>query len=326
MSLLTRDYDYPLPENLIARRPLARRDESRMMVLHRQSERIEHGTFRDFPGFLNAGDLVVLNDTKVIPARVFANDGKIELLVLERLSDRVWKCMVRPGRKLRAGATLTLHDARGTVREVLANGERVIEFDRAVDISKLGVMPLPPYLERAAEPSDTERYQTVYAQTSGAVAAPTAGLHFTPEILSAIPHAFLTLHVGAGTFKPVQTERITDHAMHEEQFTISSETARAVNDAKRLIAIGTTTTRVLESCTNPDGTLAAQRGATSIFIHPPYQFRAVNVLLTNFHLPKSTLLMLVSAFAGRDFILRAYHEAMRCRYRFYSYGDCMLII
>ncbi len=326
MSLLTRDYEYPLPEELIARWPLARRDDSRMMVLHREGERIEHRRFRDFPEFLNPDDLVVLNDTKVIPARVFANGGKIELLVLERFSETIWKCLVRPGRKLRVGATLELERARGTVREILPEGERVIEFDQAPDLEKLGHMPLPPYLERAAEPSDSDRYQTVYAQTPGAVAAPTAGLHFTAEILAAIPHVFLTLHVGTGTFKPVQTDSITDHPMHEEQFTISKNTARQINEAKRLVAIGTTTTRVLESCATPTGTIAAQEGRTNIFIHPPYEFRAVDALLTNFHLPKSTLLMLVSAFAGREFVLRAYAEAIREAYRFYSYGDCMLIL
>jgi S-adenosylmethionine:tRNA ribosyltransferase-isomerase len=212
------------------------------------------------------------------------------------------------------------------VREVLPTGERVIEFDRAVDLDRVGELPIPPYLGRAADASDTERYQTVYARNPGAVAAPTAGLHFTPEILARVPHAFLTLHVGAGTFKPVQVEQITDHVMHRERFEIGVAAADAINAASRRVAIGTTTVRVLESCAGPDGLIQPQSGGTDIFIYPPYQFRAIHALLTNFHLPKSTLLMLVSALAGREFILEAYGEAIREGYRFFSYGDCMLIL
>jgi len=326
MSLLLSDYDYPLPESLIAAHPLPERAGSRMMVLHRGAGRVEHRRFADFPGFLQPGDLAVLNDTKVIPARAFSDDGRLEFLFLEPRGPLGWLCMVKPGRKLPTGATTEIGGARGIVREVLPTGERLIEFDRPVDLDRVGQLPIPPYLGRPADASDTERYQTIYARNPGAVAAPTAGLHFTPDILARVPHAFLTLHVGAGTFKPVQVSRITDHVMHRERFEISPAAALAINAATRVVAIGTTTARVLESCIAPDGSIAPQSGSTDIFIHPPYAFRAVDVLLTNFHLPKSTLLMLVSALAGREFILEAYAEAVRERYRFFSYGDCMLIL
>ncbi len=323
MSLRTADYDYPLPDELIARHPLPRREDSRMMVLHRDGERIEHRQFRDFPACLRAGDLVVLNDTRGIPARVFSDDGKIELLFLESVRANVWKCLVKPGRKMRLGARVEVRAVPGVVDEIRPDGERVIAFDAPVDLDAAGELPLPPYFAREVEPADAERYQTVFARERGAVAAPTAGLHFTPEILAQAPHTFLTLHVGVGTFRPVQVEDLTLHRMHAERFRVSEKAARAINAASRLVAIGTTTARVLESQGRP---LTAREGATDIFIHPPYQPRAVGALLTNFHLPKSTLLMLVSAFAGREFILRAYAEAIRERYRFYSYGDCMLIV
>jgi S-adenosylmethionine:tRNA ribosyltransferase-isomerase len=351
MSLLTRDYDYELPGELIASRPLARRDASRMMVLHRAERRIEHRVFADFSGYVRDGDLVVLNDTRVIPARAFSDDGKIELLFLEPVAAaglgetgagvgdpgcnsnaRIWKCFVKPGRRMRLHNVITLGGIEGRVIDITATGERVIEFAAPVDLEKIGEMPIPPYFRREAEAADSERYQTVYARAAGAVAAPTAGLHFTREILKKIPHAFITLHVGAGTFKPVQTERITGHVMHSERFAISESAARAINAAAetgRIIAVGTTTTRVLESCARAeagDGKIRAQEGATDIFIHPPFEFKIVDALLTNFHLPRSTLLMLVSAFAGREFVLRAYAEAIAERYRFYSYGDCMLIL
>jgi S-adenosylmethionine:tRNA ribosyltransferase-isomerase len=282
--------------------------------------------FADFPSFLQPGDLAILNDTKVIPARAFSDDGRLEFLFLEPAGPLRWLCMCKPGRKLPLGATTTIGGASGIVREVLPTGERVIEFDRAVDLDRVGELPIPPYLGRPADASDTERYQTVYARNPGAVAAPTAGLHFTPEILARVPHAFLTLHVGAGTFKPVQVEQITDHVMHRERFEIGAAAADAINAATRRVAIGTTTVRVLESCAAPDGSVRPQSGATDIFIYPPYQFRAIQVLLTNFHLPKSTLLMLVSALTGREFVLEAYGEAIREGYRFFSYGDCMLIL
>ena len=319
----TSDYDYPLPDELIARHPLARREDSRMMVLHRAEGRIEHRRFREFPAFLRNGDLVVLNDTRVIPARVFVDDRKIELLFLETVRENVWKCLVKPGRKMRIGATVQVRCVTGVVEEILPDGERLIAFGGPVDLDAAGELPLPPYFAREVEPEDAERYQTVFARERGAVAAPTAGLHFTPEILAKIPHTFVTLHVGVGTFRPVQVEDLTQHRMHAERFRISEESARAINAAQRIVAVGTTATRVLESQGLP---VAACESSTDIFIHPPYRPRAVGALLTNFHLPKSTLLMLVSAFAGREFVLRAYAEAIAERYRFYSYGDCMLIL
>jgi len=326
MSLLTRDYDYALPDELIARRPLERRQDSRMMVLHRSERRIEHRNFSDFPSYLREGDLVVLNDTKVIPARVFSDDGRIEMLFLEQTAVNVWKCMVKPGRKMRLGTVVVAGGVQGRVMEIFEGGERLIAFDSEIDLEKAGHLPIPPYMERDSDAGDSERYQTVYAQSPGAIAAPTAGLHFTPEILEGIPHAFVTLHVGAGTFKPVQVEEIAGHPMHSERFVVSGETAKAIHAAKRVVAVGTTTVRVLESCMRRDGKISAQENSTDIFIHPPYDFCITGALLTNFHLPKSTLLMLVSAFAGREFVMEAYAEAIRGKYRFYSYGDCMLIV
>lgn len=323
VSLRTECYDYALPDELIARFPLPARDGSRMLVLHRATQRIEHRSFREFPQYLRADDLVVLNDTRVIPARVFSDDRRIELLFLEALGATTWKCLVKPGRKMRVGAQLQVLGTVGTVGAVLPDGERVIEFRAPVDPATAGEIPLPPYLGRAVGPTDTERYQTVFARAPGAVAAPTAGLHFTPEMLAAIPHTFLTLHVGVGTFRPVQTDDLREHRMHAERFAISAESAARINAAQRVVAVGTTTARVLEARGKP---LSAGEGETDIFIHPPYGLRAIDALLTNFHLPKSTLLMLVSAFAGRELTLQAYAEAIRERYRFYSYGDCMLIL
>jgi len=326
MSLLLRDYDYPLPQSLIAAHPLPDRSSSRMMVLHRAARLIEHRSFSDFPSFLTPGDLAVLNDTKVIPARVFSDDGRIEFLFLEPAGENRWLCMVKPGRKLPLAASTSVGGIPGIVSEILPTGERLIQFQSPIDLDRIGQIPIPPYLGRPVEPADSDRYQTVYARHPGAVAAPTAGLHFTPAILECVSHAFVTLHVGAGTFKPVQTEQITDHPMHRERFEITPAAAQAINAAARRIAIGTTTVRVLESCAAAGAGILPQTGSTDIFIHPPYDFRAVQALLTNFHLPKSTLLMLVSAFAGRSFILDAYAQAIRERYRFFSYGDCMLIL
>ncbi len=326
MSLLTSDYDFTLPEGQIARYPLARREDSRMLVLHRSERRMEHRSFRDFPTFLREGDLVILNNTKVIPARVFSDDGKIELLFLEAAGENTWKCMVKPGRRMRLGRTVTVGGVEGSVVGVLETGERIVRFAGSVDLNAVGHIPLPPYFERKCEPEDIQRYQTVYAAAPGAVAAPTAGLHFTPEILAQTPHAFVTLHVGAGTFKPVQAERITDHVMHREGYSVPPETAEAVAAAQRVVAVGTTSLRVLESRVRDEGSVKAGEGSTDIFIHPGFEFRCVGALLTNFHLPKSTLLMLVSAFAGRGFVLEAYAEAIREGYRFYSYGDCMLVV
>ena len=331
MSLLTADYNFVLPDGLIARHPSERREGARMMVLRRATGTIEHRRFAEFPSFLTAEDLVVLNDTRVIPARAFSDEGKIELLFLEQIAAVgeaivLWRCLVKPGRKMRIGAEVSVGGVRGVVRGIEPDGERVIAFDGPVDLERAGELPLPPYFDRRPEAEDRERYQTVFAREPGAIAAPTAGLHFTSEILAQVRHTFLTLHVGVGTFRPVQADDLTEHRMHRERYAVSGETAAAVNAVKppgRVVAIGTTTARVLESLGRP---LAAGTGSTEIFIHPPYTPRAVDVLLTNFHLPKSTLLMLVSAMAGREFVLRAYAEAVRAGYRFYSYGDCMLIV
>ncbi len=323
MSFRTADYDYILPPELIARHPLAERADSRMLVLHRTEQRLEHRSFRDFASYVGTGDLVVLNDTRVIPARAFSDDGRIELLFLEAVRENTWKCLVKPGRKMRLGALVHIRDVVGVVTEICPEGERIIEFRGAVDLERAGQLPIPPYLERPVEAADSERYQTVFARESGAVAAPTAGLHFTPEILARLPHAFITLHVGVGTFRSVLTDDVREHRMHSERYHVPPATADAVNAASRIIAVGTTSTRVLESCGLP---LTPRSGTTDIFIHPPYEFRVVDALLTNFHLPQSTLLMLVSALAGRDFALEAYREAIASGYRFYSYGDCMLIL
>ncbi|PZR76011.1 MAG: tRNA preQ1(34) S-adenosylmethionine ribosyltransferase-isomerase QueA [Chthoniobacterales bacterium] len=326
MSSRLSDYDYPLPEELIARRPLPRRDESRMMVLHRREERIEHRRFAELGVFLTPGDFLVLNDTRVVTARRFSDDGKIEFLFLERLGQTQWKCLVRPGSKMRAGAVTVIAGAIARVDEVLPEGQRVVSLECEINLWEGGMVPLPPYLRRQGDRDDVERYQTVFAKFPGAVAAPTAGLHFTPELLEKLPHAFITLHVSAGTFQPVKTEAIAEHRMHREEFSISASAAAAINNATRIVAVGTTTVRVLESAARQEDRLFEQKGATDIFIYPPAQIRRVDCLLTNFHLPRSTLLMLVSAFAGREFILAAYQEAIRERYRFYSYGDCMLIV
>jgi S-adenosylmethionine:tRNA ribosyltransferase-isomerase len=323
MSFATADYDYTLPDELIARHPLARREDSRMLVLHRSTRRIEHRRFADFPGYLRDCDLVVLNNTRVIPARVFSDDGRIEFLFLENVAGNRWRCLVKPGRKMRIGARVHIRGVEGVVIGIEPEGERVIDFSAPVDLDAAGELPIPPYFDRKVEPADSERYQTVFARERGAVAAPTAGLHFTPEILAAIPHAFITLHVGVGTFRSVLVDDVREHRMHSERYAIGEGAAAALNAASRLVAVGTTSARVLEACGRP---FTASAGSTDIFIHPPYEPRAVDALLTNFHLPKSTLLMLVAAFAGREFVLEAYAEAVAQRYRFYSYGDCMLIL
>ena len=324
MSERVSDYHYDLPPELIAAHPAERRDASRMLVLHRGTGEIEHRMFRDFPGFIRPGDMVALNDSRVIKARLLSENPAVEVFLLENLGGNRWKCLVKPGRKLRVGVRIDIAGTVAEVAEVLPGGERIMEFGEMPDLERHGHMPLPPYLGRGAEAADEERYQTVYAKNPGSVAAPTAGLHFTPEILAQIPHAFVTLHVGAGTFLPVKSETVAGHEMHEETYSISEETASRLNAATRIVAVGTTVARVLES--QPAGELHAVSGRTSIFIHPPYEFRHTGALLTNFHLPESTLLMLVSAMAGRETILRAYAEAIRERYRFYSYGDCMLIL
>jgi S-adenosylmethionine:tRNA ribosyltransferase-isomerase len=325
MSSRLSDYDYPLPEQLIAKRPLPQREDARMMVLHRESETIEHRRFRELKDFLRSGDLVVLNDTRVLAARRFSDDRAVEFLFLEKIGPALWKCLVKPGRKMRVGATTKIDNVTLRVEEVLADGGRVVSLGEDIDLYKHGSMPLPPYINRESDVEDETRYQTVFARAPGALAAPTAGLHFTEQTLRDVPHAFVTLHVGTGTFRPVYSENIVEHRMHPEEFSISSETAAKINNAQRIVAVGTTVVRTLESAVFEGQRIRAMTGETDIFIYPPFEFRLVDTLLTNFHLPKSTLLMLVSAFAGREFILRAYDEAIREGYRFYSYGDCMLI-
>lgn len=323
--MLTSDFDYHLPPDRIASQPLPDRAASRMMVVHRDRGLIEHHRFSDFPQFLAEGDLVVLNNTRVVPARFLTSDGR-EMLRLQTVNPLQWRCMVKPGKRFRLGHTVQLGQAAGVVKEVFENGDRLIEWDRPVDEVEFGKLALPHYMERAEEPPDRERYQTVYAQEEGSIAAPTAGLHFTPEILAGVPHEFVTLHVGVGTFQPVRAERITDHIMHGEDYEISQGAAQRITAAKRIIAVGTTAMRTLETVARDHGQIVATRGNTDVFIYPGFQFRAVSALLTNFHLPKSTLLMLVSAFAGTDLMRRAYEEAVREHYRFFSYGDCMLIL
>ncbi len=318
------DYDYTLPPELIASRPLARRDASRLLVLHRDSGRIEHRMFTDFPTCLSPGDLVVLNNSRVIRARMFSDDGRFEFLFLEETAPLRWICLCKPGKKLRLGTRCAVGGTALTVTEILPGGERVVTLDTPIDFARHGELPIPRYMDRPADEDDTTRYQTVFAGPEGSVAAPTAGLHFTPEVLAAIPHTFLTLHVGIGTFQPVKVENLADHRMHEERYAIEPATAAALNAARRIVAVGTTSTRVLES--QPPGPIQPHHGRTAIFIRPPFDFQRTSALLTNFHLPKSSLLMLVSAFASRDRILAAYAEAIRERYRFFSYGDCMLIL
>lgn len=321
---LAADYDFDLPERLIAQRPLAHRSDSRMLIVRRDEGTIEHAHFRDFPSLLTPGDLAVLNNSRVIPARTFSDDGKIEVFFLERLAPKTWLCFVKPGRKMRVGKSCHLGGIFAEVIEVKPDGERIIRLTEEPDLERIGHIPLPPYIQRHADDSDSDRYQNVFARQPGSVASATAGLHFTEEILATVPHAFLTLHVGPGTFMPVKTERLNEHPMHEEAYDISEATAAKINAAKRVVAIGTTTTRVLES--HPPGPLTAANGRTRIFIYPPYEFQHVGALLTNFHLPRSTLLMLVSAFGGYDLIREAYRQAVERDYRFYSYGDCMLIL
>jgi len=326
MSARLTDYDYNLPRELIAQRPPARREDSRMMVMHRDAQTIEHRRFHELKKFLQPGDLLILNDTRVLPARRFSTDGTIEFLFIDQIGPRRWKCLVKPGRKMRVGATAKIDETTLRVEEITPDGERIMALDEDVDLYIGGSLPLPPYIGRASNEEDEARYQTVFARTPGALAAPTAGLHFTPEILAEIPHAFVTLHVGPGTFLPVRSENVSEHRMHAEQFSISASAASAINGATGIVAVGTTVVRVLESARHANGKLIAQTASTDIFIYPPYRFRVVDQLLTNFHLPRSTLLMLASAFAGREFLLHAYQEAIRERYRFYSYGDCMLIL
>jgi S-adenosylmethionine:tRNA ribosyltransferase-isomerase len=325
MSLRTADYDYRIPDELIARYPSARRDDSRLMLLERRSQQISHLRFSDLVELLRPDELVVLNDTKVIPARIRFPDRNAELLLLEQIDPVTWKCLVRPGKSFPLGRIFSVHSYTGEVIRIDEEGDRHIRFDRSIQFEAVGEIPLPPYITRAPEPVDRDRYQTVFASRMGAIAAPTAGLHFTQHILDRVPHEFVTLHVGVGTFKPVKTENITEHHLHREEFEIRATAAARIQSAKEVLAIGTTTVRTLETLMLRFGEIRPGKGATEIFIYSPFRFRRVDSLLTNFHLPKSTLLMLVAAFAGREFVLEAYEDAVRERYRFFSYGDCMLI-
>lgn len=325
--LRTADFHYELPPELIASHPLEERTASRMLVIHRESGLIEHKHFTDFANYVTPDDLLILNDTKVVPARYFSNDGKIELLRVEEISHTRWRAMVRPGKKMKLGRTIELGSATGTVVAIDDDGNRIIDWSEMPDPA-LGALALPHYMERDPEKMDDTRYQTAFAKEEGAIAAPTAGLHFTTELLESLPHAFLTLHVGIGTFRPVKSELVTDHHMHSENFHLSPETAARLREKSgRTIAVGTTVTRVLEHLAEvqPDYPEAIS-GATDIFIYPPRELKAVDALLTNFHLPESTLMMLVSAMAGRDLIMESYRQAVAERYRFFSYGDCMLIL
>ena len=321
----TEDFDYELPPELIASHPLVERSASRMMVINREQSTIEHHNFAELPSFIRNDDLLVFNDTRAVRARFFSNDRRIELLRVDCTDPLHWRCLVRPGKRMKVGRTVEVGPSTGTVTGIDELGYRLISWDQPVDESIHGELALPPYMERGEEPSDGERYQTVYAREEGAVAAPTAGLHFTPDLVASLPHAFLTLHVGPGTFRPVQVENPAEHKMHEEAYELSAETADQISHAERVFSVGTTVTRVLEHL-GQNGSVTAGQGRTNIFIYPPYQFRIVDALLTNFHLPKSTLLMLVSSFANRELILEAYRQAVRERYRFFSYGDCMLIL
>ena len=337
------DFYYELPRELIAQDPLEDRSSSRLMVLDRETGKTEHHIFTDILDYLNPGDCLVVNNTKVIPARLIGSkvgtDAKVEVLLLKREADDVWETLVKPGKKLKPGAKVSFGEGllTGEILEVVEDGNRKIRFtyegifEEILD--QLGQMPLPPYITHQLK--DKTRYQTVYAKHDGSAAAPTAGLHFTPELLQKIQHqgvqiAHVTLHVGLGTFRPVKVENILDHHMHSEYYMVEEDQARLINETKarggRVIAVGTTSLRTLESAAGPDGILTAGSGWTDIFIYPGYSFRMIDALLTNFHLPESTLFMLVSALAGRETILEAYAEAVREKYRFFSFGDAMLIL
>ena len=337
------DFDYDLPEELIAQHPNAKRDESRLLVLNKQKQNIEHKIFKDIIEYLEPGDCLVINNTKVIPARLYGikqpTGANVEFLLLNRKKDDIWEVMVRPGRKLLQGTKVSFGDGilGANILEVLPNGSRLVKFNYKgifnEILDKIGLMPLPPYIKETLKQKD--RYQTVYAKYEGSAAAPTAGLHFTEELLQkiklkGIEIANVTLHVGIGTFRPVKVEKVEEHQMHTEHYYIKQEDAKKINQAKRnkkrVIACGTTSCRVLESVANKNGMVKEAEGDTNIFIYPGYQFKCIDALITNFHLPKSTLIMLVSALAGRDYIMQAYQEAVKEKYKFFSFGDAMLIM
>ena len=337
MELLTRDFWYDLPEELIAQTPAEPRDSSRLMVYSRAEDKVTHVHFYDLPDFLKSGDLLVINNTKVIPARIFAHmDGRettFEILLLRRLDYCRWECIMRPARKARKGSVLRVSDElTATVEDAGEYGVRTVKFDFDgvfEDIlDRVGNMPLPPYIHEKLE--DKTRYNTVYSKTEGSAAAPTAGLHFTPELMERVREkgadfAEVLLHIGLGTFRPVKAEKVTEHEMHSEHFELSPSAAEKINAAKRegrrVIAVGTTAVRVLESAAGADGTVQPCTGETKIFIYPPYKFKCMDALITNFHLPESTLIMLVSALVGREKTLELYNTAVKERYRFFSFGD-----
>ncbi len=345
LRVRTSDFDYHLPQELIAQTAVEPRDSSRLMVVSRADGLIQHRRFYDLPEYLRAGDVLVFNDSRVIPARLYGvrigTGGRIELLLLNRVSLGMWRALVRPGRRMREGIAFEIPDPsgkdgmRGEIVEVEPGGIRLVRLEGEENLGRVGVVPLPPYIREPLK--DSERYQTVYARVEGSVAAPTAGLHFTPALLERVRSlgaetAFVTLHVGWGTFRPVKDEDVSSHHMHEEFWELGQEAADAINrarrDGRRVISVGTTAVRLLEQAArlSGGGALAAGAGWADIFITPGYSFRIIDALITNFHLPKSTLLMLVSAFAGRDLIFEAYREAIEQRYRFYSFGDAMLIL
>ena len=338
----THDFYYDLPEELIAQTPLEKRDTSRLLCLNRETGEWEHKHFYDIIDYLNPGDCLVMNDSRVLPARLLGHrptGGAVEVLLLRDLGDRCWECLCKPGRKMQVGSEVIFGNGEltATVRAVQEDGNRVVEFHYTgiflEVLERLGKMPLPPYIK--AELEDQERYQTVYSREVGSAAAPTAGLHFTKELLDkirakGIKTAFVTLHVGLGTFRPVKAEDVLEHHMHSELCMMNEETARILNETKaaggRVICVGTTSCRTLESLVNEDGSFSAKSRWTDIFIYPGYEFKAMDALITNFHLPESTLVMLVSAFAGREAVLNAYQKAVEERYRFFSFGDAMLIV
>lgn len=325
MSERISDYDFHLPRELIATRPLSDRAASRMLVVNRHEGKFSHHAFHDLPGFLRPGDLLVLNNSRVLPARLLTEDGKIEIFVFEKQPDGRWRAFARPGKRTRPGMAIPVAGTTARIEEIdETDGTRLVRFDTDPDFEAHGHMPIPPYLGREDDAEDRVRYQTVFAQVNGSSAAPTAGLHFTPEILAGLPHAFLTLHVGPGTFLPVRTESLDEHRMHGEEYEIGAEAAEAIRDARRVVAVGTTSLRTLESL--PPGPVTARSGRTEIFIRPGFQFQRTGALLTNFHLPKSTLFVLACAFAGTELLRAAYAETIREKYRFFSYGDCMLIL
>ena len=336
------DFYFDLPEELIAQDPLEDRSSSRLLVLDKKTGATSHHIFREIKDYLKPGDCLVINDTKVIPARLIGEKegtgGKVEVLLLKRKGNDVWETLVKPGKKMKPGARVSFGDGllKGEVLEVVEEGNRLIHFEYEgifeEILDQLGEMPLPPYITHKLQ--DKNRYQTVYAKHEGSAAAPTAGLHFTPELLAAIEAkgiriARVTLHVGLGTFRPVKVEDVTQHHMHSEYYQVTQEAADIINDTKkrggRVIAVGTTSTRTLESVADEDGTMHAAGGWTEIFIYPGYKFKCIDALITNFHLPESTLLMLVSALAGKEHIMHAYETAVQERYRFFSFGDAMFI-